>query len=211
MSNYFIPIAAPQAPPALDFNPLNQALTQTAKTNVANRGLDLQQQELALRAPLIRAQIANAGIENQLHTAQLYGGVAQAGINETDPGKRQAIWDGIRASHPQFDATLKAHGIDPSNADVGLGFVANEARGYQLPEELALKRAQATDVLSQAGLRGQQLDLARRQMDMQQRYFDSLPALSGSNGQSAPQTFKTPDGKSWGLDSDGNYREIGGQ
>lgn len=88
------------------------------------------------------AQAKLAEVNYQQHLAHLNGGAAQMLLAEKDPQRQAQMWGAIRSQHPEFDATLTKHGIDPNNHAMGAQFLVAQARGYRDPLDDQVKRAQ---------------------------------------------------------------------
>jgi hypothetical protein len=162
MANYFVPLAAPDVRNSLvDFSPVNNALDTNAINNFRQQQVGLQQQasnradqELALNKQTTAANLRNSGLEYEKNLANLTGGVAQSALSLPDPAARAKVWQGIVSSHPDYAKNLIAHGVDPNDVDGGLNFIVNEAKGYQNPLDVAVKKAQLSGLQAENAVRG---------------------------------------------------------
>jgi hypothetical protein len=188
----------------IDFSPVSNALSQVAKQNNANRAFGLEQQQVANQTRSTDAAVRNSGLQYEKNLSAMAAGPAQAALGLQDPNARAAIAKGIIGAHPEMAANLQRYGVDPNNPDGVLNFIVQQNRGYVAPEDLAYKKAQTSDLQSQAGYRAGQLGLLKRQMDVGQQMIND----SNGSGQPAPQYHQTPDNKRWTIGPDGNYHEV---
>jgi hypothetical protein len=181
MANYFVPMSAPQVPrnAMLDFSGINNAIDTNRQNALLQQQFGLQQraadradQTLALQRQTTAADLRNSQLNYEKGLATLTGGVAQSALGLQDPAARAQVWKGIVGSHPEFATTLHSHGIDPNNADAGLNFLVNEARGYQNPLDVQAKQAAIDASRAETALKGQQQKLAQRQFEFTTDMFN---------------------------------------
>lgn len=192
MANYFAPLAAPEVRNALvDFSPVNNALDTNALNGFRQQQVGLQQQasnradqQLDLQKQTTAAGLRNSGLEYEKNLANLTGGVAQSALALPDPAARAKIWQGIVSSHPDYAKNLAAHGVDPNDVDGGLNFIVNEAKGYQNPQDVAIKQAQLTGLNAENAVRGKSFTTTGHDAYGQPTY--GMVDLTKPNGGIAP-------------------------
>lgn len=201
----YVPLPQYQPNALINFAPVNNALSEVASQNNTNRMFGLQQQasdradqSLALQKQSVAADLRNSALNYEKGLATLTGGVAQSALTLKDPAARAQVWNGIVSSHPEFGKTLQAHGIDANDADAGLSFLVNEARGYQNPLDVQAKQAEIASTRSTTALNEQKQKLAQRQFDF------TSQLINGAKG-GAPAAAMPNVG-----DVDSGYRFKGG-
>lgn len=142
----YYPLPAYNPGNALDFSPVQNALSQVTQQNNANRqyGLEQQQsqradQELALRKQETASALKTQAAQYENLTHQILASTAQGALSVQDPNARASIANGIVSGHPEMSNQLQQYGVDPKNPDGVLKFFANYG---QNPLENQLKQAQ---------------------------------------------------------------------
>lgn len=136
-----------------DVSPLYNALDSNQRLGQQQRQFDAQNK---LQQAQLGIQQERLGMEKQTHAAQQHqimaqrvGGMAQMGLNEKDPARRQAILDRIISLHPD-KTNLGPEYLSP---DTAFPMLIREAEGFRSREsdaKLGLIGAQTTLAQAQA-------------------------------------------------------------
>lgn len=145
----------------MNFQPVNNALSEVTQQNNANRNAMFQQQasdradqSLALQKQTAADEHKSAALNYERSLAQAYGGWAQNIASNPDPAARATMAKALFDSHPEFVNGLTKNGIDPNDVDTALKFVTSTAQGYQNPLDVRLKTAQIAGAESENAVRG---------------------------------------------------------
>ena len=134
----------------LDLSPINDAIDfrakqqQRAKDNAyRDEQLGMQKEEFGLK---------KQGMEDARQKAfvQKAAGIAQMISQEKDPNVASARWGQLVNSDPRWGNALKASGVDPNDFRTGAQMIIAEARGYQDPLDVDLKKAQIAKLQREA-------------------------------------------------------------
>lgn len=163
-----------------DVSPLYNALDSNQRLGQQQRQFDAQNK---LQQAQLGIQQERLGMEKQTHAAQQHqimaqrvGGMAQMGLNEKDPARRQAILDRIISLHP--DKTKL--GPEYLSPDTAFPMLVREAEGFRSRESDA-----------KLGLIGAQTTLAQAQAQKARREAELGPDTFGKTG----AVFQGQDGK----------------
>lgn len=153
-----INLPAYQAPNALNFSPINDAIDSNRQNALMQQQMGMQKERLGMDRERMGMERQKFDTQQQMATVQRFAGLAQGIDKITDPAQRQAQWQQLLSQHPNA-AQLPEIYRDPMQ---GPRLLMQEAQGFRGPDEeakLGLTRAQTT--LAQA-----QAEKARREAAM---------------------------------------------
>ena len=130
-------------PNALNFQPIQNALSEVAASAQKNRQLDMEQERLGLEKQRTASQLEAAKLEHEKNLARHYGGLAQQWLSEPDAVKQADMFERVFTADPRFKKMLEQHLPKDVHGDpivVGRTLSAF-AKGYQDPLDEKAKLA----------------------------------------------------------------------
>jgi len=144
--------------PGVNFQPIQNALNQVNESAQFNRQNALAQEQLGMQKERLGMDKEQHEQKQQMMRAQRVGGLAQMGMTEQDPVRRQAILDRIISMHP--DKTKL--GPEYLRAETAFPMLVQEAQGFVDP--LERRKTEAT-----IGMTGAHADYYRAQAEKARR------------------------------------------
>lgn len=161
----YVPLPSYNPGNALDFSPVQNALSQIQQQSNVNRDFGLQQQasaradqQLDLQKQETASALKTQAAQYENLTHQILGSTAQGALSVQDANARAAIANGIVSGHPEMASKLQQYGIDAKNPDSVLNFFANYG---QNPLDIASKKAQIAQAQQATAASQQQMQIAR--------------------------------------------------
>ncbi len=153
----FGPLVPFEAHNQLDFSPITGAIQQNRQNDLALNKLAIEQGRFGMEQELqpfkiqsIKQELSTGELKNEAALAQRFGGIGQAILAEPDPAKQQSYLDQIK-THPGMRSMLEKSlppGWDTNPVLVG-HFTSQIAHGYEDPDTVAARRAEAYKNLGQ--------------------------------------------------------------
>ena len=133
---------------ALNFQPVQNALSDVAQTNQNYAKMAQQQQSIDLEKQRTASELQTQSLQRQglqqqqqAEAQKLHGGVAQAILN-APPDQQGALGQRYIAAHPELQQHIAANGFDPADVKGWATSLRDEALGPQNPLDVEQKQAQ---------------------------------------------------------------------